>query len=231
MNNSTIQVHCSHCQHQQTEPLGVVSTNCRACGEYIRTSEALLKPAIKSPKATKNIICPQCQYSLRVVESALSSTCLQCSSHLNLQSYELTAGDDTKINTLGAVKISGRKRYEGTEIAASKIEISCKVRTRLIAREEAILSRNGSIDGKLEAPKITIALKATCKARLLITPILEVQGEINCIHVRAKKIIIGEKGSLSSKRIFSEEICVEKGGVLRGRLTTLNMESQAHFIP
>ncbi len=221
-----IQVHCSQCQHQQSEPEGLISTNCRACGSYIRASESILKPAVRSPKATKTITCPQCQYSLRVVESAMSSTCLQCSSHLNLQSYELSAGDDTQINTLGTVTLRGRKRYEGIEIAASKIEICCKVRARLIAREEAVLSGNGSLDGKLEAPKITIAHKSSAKARFLITPLLEVNGEVNCIQVRAKKIIIHEKGNLSSKRICCEEISVDQGGILRGRLTTFNMESQ-----
>lgn len=231
MNKSTIQIHCSACQHQQTEPEGVISTNCRACGSYIRVSESVLKPAVKSPKATKNISCPQCQYSLRVVESALSSSCPQCGSHLNLQSYRLTAGDDTQINTLGTVIIQGRKRYEGNEIAASRIEISCRVRARLIAREEAILSGNGALDGKLEAPKITVAAKASARARLLVTPILEVHGEVNCIQVRSKKIVVREKGSLSSKRIFCEEIVVDPGGILRGRLTTLNMESQAHLNP
>ncbi|MES2309221.1 MAG: hypothetical protein V4507_10225 [Verrucomicrobiota bacterium] len=231
MNNASIQVHCPSCQHQQTEPEGVISTNCRACGSYIRVSDAILKPVIKSPKATRTIECIHCQTPIRVVETALSSICPNCSTHLNLQSYKLTAGDDANINTLGTVSIQGRKRYDGNEIQASRIEIGCKVSARLIAREEAIFSHHGSLDGKLEAPKISIAPKSTAKARLLLTPFLEVEGEILCDQIRAKKIVVRHKGNLSAKRIFCEEIIVDDGGVLRGRLTTFNLEQQIMLNP
>jgi hypothetical protein len=165
------------------------------------------------------------------VETALSSICPNCSTHLNLQSYKLSAGDDANINTLGTVSILGRKRYDGNEIQASRIEIGCKVSARLLAREEAIFSSQGTVLGKLEAPKISVSPKATARARLLLTPLLEVEGELLCDQIRAKKIIIREKGNLSAKRIFCEEILVDLGGVLRGRLTTFNLEQQIMLNP
>lgn len=226
-----IQVHCPQCQHQQSEPEGVVSTNCKACGGYIRVSEIILKPAVVIPKAKKNIVCTECSTKIRVVESALSTICPHCSAHLNLQDYRLSAGDNDQVNTIGTVFIHGRRPYEGKQIQASRLEISCKASARFMVREIAILRDHAQIEGKLEAPQIEIALDASTRARLLLTPYLKVEGEIFSDQVRAKKIQIHKNGSLIAKRIFCEELTVEPGGFLKGRLITLNREAQSLIEP
>lgn len=222
MNNplATIQVHCPHCQHQQSEPEGVVSTNCRACGKYIRVSELTLKPVVYVPKPKKTIECIVCKTKIRVVESALSSICPNCSTHLNLQDYRLSSGDNDQVSTLGTVVLYGRRRYEGKQIQANRVEIGCPSNVRFLVRELAILKSHGEVEGKLEAPRIEIAPQSSTRARILQTPLLEVHGEIIAEQIRAKTIHVYPRGILLAKRIQCETVKVEPGGFLRGRMIT-----------
>lgn len=143
-----------------------------------------------------------------------------------MQNYLLSNDAAEKINTMGTVTFRSRGTYHGSEIQASRIVIACSVSARLTAREEAIFEGRGAVQGKLEAPRILVMKKARASALRLVTPLLEVEGKITTRSVRAKKLIILPGGFLDSEKIVCEEVTVQPGGALRGRLFTFEAETR-----
>ncbi|NCX47825.1 MAG: hypothetical protein EBW82_04290, partial [Verrucomicrobia bacterium] len=81
------EVRCPECGHAQMESENFISTVCRSCSFYFKSSLAKQSKKRKVNRVSihkRELTCADCGAVQMVAEEAQSSTCLECGRHLEL---------------------------------------------------------------------------------------------------------------------------------------------------
>src|ERR1051326_4437372 len=106
---NTTPVSCPKCGHVQHEPRGAYSTICKKCRAHFRLEEKSEPlPVAKIPKANveqRRVRCFQCGADLDVSVAATSTMCKRCSSHVDLNDYQITNTVSKNFRTFGRLVV------------------------------------------------------------------------------------------------------------------------------
>jgi len=214
MKKPTLQeVTCPHCHATQSEPEGVISTNCRSCGKYFKLGGKSNARATRAPKTTREVFCVKCGAPNLVASAALSTQCIRCSHYLELGDKVVKGVHTGKLYAYDDVIFAEGSSFKGMEATGRRMEVHGKIFSKLRATEEIIAMAGSSISGELHALVVRIERGATVKvqelscARLLVGGAVEISGLLT-----ATEIILSDGAVFSGRlNIPESKLKVESG--------------------
>lgn len=213
-------VTCPHCNNEQEEPIGVISTYCRSCKQHIPIKGNRKRKAAMVPQNTRVVVCRECGYTDKIVSHALSTQCENCSAYLDLRNHEIQRKSNQKLVTYGDVTFLPGSYYEGPPVRASKIVVGGRVSAILQADVELEIQTGAKITNPIEAPLIKIAPGADVTVGRIKTRCLELASRLRLNEVIAsEQLIVLPTGVLIAQQIYTRFVEVQPGGVLLGELT------------
>jgi cytoskeletal protein CcmA (bactofilin family)/ribosomal protein L40E len=198
-------VTCPHCNARQSEPLGAISTNCRACGTYFKLGAKTEQRTTRAPKETREVFCVKCGAPNIVASAALSTQCIRCLHYLELGDKVVKGVHTGKLYAYDDVLFTEGCSFKGMEATGRRIEVRGKVFSKLRATEEIIAVAGCHISGELHALVIRIERGATVKVQTLECARLLVSGEVEISGMLIASEIILSDGATFSGRLHIPE--------------------------
>jgi cytoskeletal protein CcmA (bactofilin family) len=177
-----IEATCPHCQATQSEPVGAISTNCRACGRYFKVETNREPRAVRTPMVTREVFCVKCGAPNIVATAALSTQCIRCLHYLELGDKIIRGVQTGKLYAYDDVVFAEGCSFKGMEATGRRIEVRGKVFSKLRATAEIVALPGCQLSGELHAPVVRVERGAKVKvqtvdcARLMVSGALEVSG-------------------------------------------------------
>jgi cytoskeletal protein CcmA (bactofilin family) len=214
MKKPTLQeVTCPHCQHNQSEPLGMISTNCRACGKYFKLAGKTEARSTRAPKTTREVFCVKCGAPNLVASAALSTQCIRCAQYLELGDKVVRGVQTGKLYAYDDVLFEEGSSFKGMEATGRRMEVRGKVFSKLRATEEITALAGSTISGELHALVVRVERGASVKvqeltcARLLVSGAVEISGQLT-----ASEIVLSDGAVFSGRlQIPESKLKVEAG--------------------
>lgn len=214
MKKPTLQeVTCPHCHATQSEPPGVISTNCRSCGKYFKLGGKSEARANRAPKANREVFCVKCGAPNLVASAALSTQCIRCAHYLELGDKVVKGVQTGKLYAYDDVLFEEGSFFKGMEATGRRMEVRGKVFSKLRATEEIIATAGSNISGELHALTVRVERGAVVKvqelscARLLVSGAVEITGVLT-----ASEIILSDGAVFSGKlHVPESKLSVEAG--------------------
>ncbi len=195
------EVTCPHCHATQTEPVGVISTNCRSCGKYFKLGGKTEQRTSRAPKETREVVCVKCGAPNLVATKALSTQCSRCAHYIELGDKVVRGSQTNKLYAYDDVLFAEGCSFKGMEATGRRIEVRGKVFSRLRAAEEIIAVAGSHLSGELHAPTVRIERGATVKVQIIECERLLVSGEIGVTDKLAAAEITLNDGAHFSGRL------------------------------
>ena len=189
------EVTCPHCHSSQNEPVGAISTNCRACGRYFKVGAHRELREAKAPRATREVFCVKCGAPNLVSDTALSTQCIRCLHYLELGDKVVRGTQTGKLYAYDNVLFAEGCSFKGMEATGRRIEVKGKVFSKLRATAEIVALAGCQISGELSAPVVRVERGAKVKVQVIECARLEVSGEVEVSHSLVASEIIFSSGA------------------------------------
>lgn len=203
-----LEVECPHCHAAQNEPVGAISTNCKACGRYFKLNQgqpkeerAPVRQNAPVAKATREVFCIKCGAPNMVAEQALSTQCIRCLHYLELGDKVVRGVQTGKIYAYDNVVFAEGCSFKGMEANGRRIEVRGKVFSKLRATAEIVAFAGAQLSGELHAPVVRIEPGAKVKVQTIECARLRVAGELEISGVLEATEILLAGGSTFSGRL------------------------------
>jgi cytoskeletal protein CcmA (bactofilin family) len=202
-----LEVTCPHCQAVQNEPVGAISTNCRACGRYFKLNGAAkderagARAAAPVAKASREVFCIKCGAPNLVAEQALSTQCIRCLHYLELGDKVVRGVQTGKIYAYDNVVFAEGCSFKGMEATGRRIEVRGKVFSKLRATAEIVAYADAHLSGELHAPVVRVEPGAKVRVQTIECARLHVAGELEISGVLEATEILLASGSTFSGRL------------------------------
>lgn len=203
MKKSNLQeVTCPHCQATQAEPLGAISTNCKACGKYFKLkAKGEARTSTRAPKSTREVVCVKCGSPNMVASEAMSTQCIRCAHYIELGDKVVRGVQTAKFYAYDDVLFEAGCSFKGMEATGRRMEIRGKVFSKLRASEEIVAESGSDISGELHAPTVRIERGSTVKLQELVCDRLVVSGAVEVSGKLAAAEIVMRDGAAFSGRL------------------------------
>ena len=230
MKKPTLQeVTCPHCHGTQGEPLGAISTNCRACGKYFKLSTKTEARSTRAPKDMREVICVKCGAPNMVATAALSTQCRGCANYIELGDKIVRGNQNAKFYAHDDVLFEEGCSFRGMEATGRRMDVRGKVFSRLRATEEIAAKSGCDLSGELRAPVVRIERGAkvhvqdvTCD-RLTVAGAMEISGTLHAgeivlndgaaftgrLNVPESRLKVSAGASVQFDSILCDELTVE----------------------
>ena len=201
------EVTCPHCHAAQNEPVGAISTNCRACGRYFklgdldREDRAPARVTTPVAKASREVFCIKCGAPNLVAEQALSTQCIRCLHYLELGDKIVRGVQTGKLYAYDDVLFAEGCSFKGMEATGRRIEVRGKVFSKLRATAEIVAFAGAQLSGELHAPVVRVEPGAKVKVQTIECARLRVAGELEISGVLEATEILLASGSTFSGRL------------------------------
>jgi cytoskeletal protein CcmA (bactofilin family) len=189
------EVSCPHCQATQSEPVGAISTNCKACGSYFKVGDQREKRVNRAPKETREVFCVKCGAPNLVATAAISTQCIRCLHYLELGDKIVRGVQTGKLYAYDDVVFAEGCSFKGMEATGKRIEVRGKVFSKLRATAEIVALTGAQISGELYAPVVRIERGAKAKVQTIECARLEVGGEVEVSGTLTASEIIFSDGA------------------------------------
>lgn len=216
---------CPDCGHEQPEPRELISTFCRACGNFYQTARAIPAVPVEPPvpplppgdrQTRRPVACHRCGTSHPVSTAARNTICPGCSTCIDLQDLSILSPSSQPLDTRGRLFIGTEGSLSNSWMVCGSARIEGTVRGVLRSEGPVVLATPQPCHIQLIAPSVVVERNATIRLTgPLETGSLVVRGRfsgtVNCrgtIHVA--------RGGCLEADIFARSIIVEKGGLFRG---------------
>jgi len=218
---SKVEVVCPECGRTQLESENFLSTVCRGCGSYFKSSRFAGQNRRKVKRKAiekRELSCADCGAVQEVAQEAQSSTCLSCGRHLELGHREILGEHLGNISLEGELRIGPKGNYGGSRARAARIILEGRSSGFLEAPEFLRVSgqtriRSGASGGRLE---IQPGSFLECGERMDFVS-GRIEGELRCPMAHfAGTLSIGPSGSVLAGKIQFQELTVEPGGKIQG---------------
>ena len=230
MKKPTLQeVTCPHCHGTQSEPLGAISTNCRACGKYFKLSGKTEARATRAPKDMREVVCVKCGSPNLVATAALSTQCRGCGNYIELGDKIVRGNQNTKFYAHDDVLFEAGCSFTGMEATGRRMDVRGKVFSRLRATEEIVAKPGCDLSGELRAPLVRIDRGAKVHVqdvhcdRLAVSGAMEIRGTLHAgeivlndgaafsgrLNVPESKLKVSPGASVQFDSILCHELTVE----------------------
>jgi len=208
---------CPHCGHQQLEPLAVVSSVCKKCGQHFLAEDAR-KPrrVTREKRARRHLRCFDCGTELEVVPSAQSTMCKRCSRHIDLLDYNIAVAVSKNFKTKGAFVIQPKGYVFNTEAIVGSAVIRGRFLGKLMVEDRLTIYETADIKGSFTAGLLVIpsANLFRWKERIAVKS-AEIEGELMS-DLRAEGSVVVKRTGRLFGNVESSGLVVETGGVMVG---------------
>ncbi|PTX97613.1 hypothetical protein DB346_21735 [Verrucomicrobia bacterium LW23] len=180
-----------------------------------------MRRVVRLPKENRVLKCPACEWSCRVVSSAMSSQCENCGTYLDLRNYRIVGANGDPIFTFGSVEFASTAQYRSWEVVADQIFVAGRVHSGLRAFTSIELQERGSVRGCQRAPLIRVAERADVVAVRIEADTLDVQGVLRAdTIVLTGTLKVHPGAAVVAREIICGGLDVARGAALQGKLTT-----------
>jgi cytoskeletal protein CcmA (bactofilin family) len=218
-------VACPHCGHQQPEPRGAFSTNCKKCGRHFHVQETLKPAQKKTGRALdlRRIICFECGAELDIPASAESTMCKKCSRYLDLHDYRITNAVSKNFKTKGAFTVELKGYVFNTETFAGDIVIKGKFHGKLTAEHSLTIFSTAEIKGNFTAAHLIIPAENHFRwPEIIKAGSAEIAGEL-AASLHATGTITLKSTARFFGNIDAANLMVEAGAVVVGKMNIGSM--------
>lgn len=214
---SKIEVHCPECGHAQMESENFLSTVCRSCSFYFKSSLASGGAKRRAKRATiqkRELTCADCGAVQMVAEEAQSSSCIECGRHLELGHREIAGEHLGNLSLEGELLIGPKGNFGGAKGRAARIVLQGRASGFLEGAEWLRVEGQSKIRSGAKGGQLVVQEGASLEAGdLLQFDSGEVLGELRCGTARfAGALRVGPKGKIVAEKIFFGDLTVERGG-------------------
>jgi len=218
--------HCPKCGFVQLEPPHLISTYCRACGDYY---EVMRPGASKRPNAVfppippitgqrKDVFCHRCGTTHSVSLHARSTICPGCNAGIDLVDIEFLTPASRPVDTRGNLFVGPEAALGSSWIICGSARIEGKVSGPLCAEGEVVLATKASLVCDIHAPSVLVDKHARVHLTAPVeTDALVVKGHLAGI-VRCRGLVRIMRGGSLEADVHARAVIVEKGGWLLGDL-------------
>lgn len=216
-----MEVACPECGKTQWESENFLSTVCRGCGFYFKSTRGAGENRRKVKRKLiekRELSCADCGAVQEVAAEAQSSTCLSCGRHLELGHREILGEHLGNISLEGELRIGPKGHYGGSRARAARIILEGRSSGFLEAPEFLrVLGqtrvRAGASGGRLE---IQAGALLECGDRVDFVD-AHIEGELRCpVAHFTGPVSVGPEGALIAGKIQFPELTVEPGGKVSG---------------
>ena len=206
-------VACPHCHAEQSEPVGAISTNCKACGRYFKVDDEKEKRPSRAPKETREVFCVKCGAPNLVATAAISTQCIRCLHYLELGDKIVRGVQTGKLYAYDNVVFAENCSFKGMEATGRRIEVRGKVFSKLRAAAEIVAQDGSQISGELYAPVVRVERGAKVKVQTIECARLEFGGEVEVSgQLLASEIIFCDGASFNGQLNMPEgKLKIEAG--------------------
>ena len=215
------EVRCPECGHAQMESENFISTVCRSCSFYFKSSLARQSKKRKVNRFSihkRKLTCADCGAVQMVADEAQSSTCLECGRHLEL-GHRLIEGEHLgNLSLEGELQIGPKGNFGGSKARAARIVLQGRATGFLEAAEWLRVEGQAKIRSDAKGKQLSILEGASLEVGdLLSFESGEVDGELRCETLSIAGILrVGPRGRVVAQKIVFGELTVEAGGRLSG---------------
>ena len=214
---SKIEVHCPECGHAQMESENFLSTVCRSCSFYFKSSLASGGDKKRVKRATiqmRELTCADCGAVQLVAEEAQSSSCLECGRHLELGHREIRGEHLGNLSLEGELLIGPKGNFGGAKGRAARIVLQGRASGFLVGAEWLRVEGQSKIRSGAKGGQLVVQDGASLESGdLLQFDSGEILGELRCGTARfAGALRVGPKGRIVAEKIYFGNLTVEMGG-------------------
>lgn len=214
---SKIEVHCPECGHAQMESENFLSTVCRSCSFYFKSSLASGGDKKRVKRATiqmRELTCADCGAVQLVAEEAQSSSCLECGRHLELGHREIRGEHLGNLSLEGELLIGPKGNFGGAKGRAARIVLQGRASGFLVGAEWLRVEGQSKIRSGAKGGQLVVQDGASLESS---DPLQfesgEILGELRCGTARfAGALRVGPKGRIVAEKIYFGNLTVETGG-------------------
>ena len=214
---SKIEVHCPECGHAQMESENFLSTVCRSCSFYFKSSLASGGDKKRVKRATiqmRELTCADCGAVQLVAEEAQSSSCLECGRHLELGHREIRGEHLGNLSLEGELLIGPKGNFGGAKGRAARIVLQGRASGFLVGAEWLRVEGQSKIRSGAKGGQLVVQDGASLESS---DPLQfesgEILGELRCGTARfAGALRVGPQGRIVAEKIYFGNLTVETGG-------------------
>ena len=210
---------CPSCGSFQLEPYNLISTYCRACGDYYEVgakAPAKQVPFPSSSSGKRSVLCYRCEKKHHVSPRSVNTLCPWCNSAIELGDMEILSPVSRQVDIRGELRIGSAGSLSSSWIVCGSADIEGVIVGRLRSEGEVHMETSGVCACKIEAPSVIIGRKARASFTLpLETGHLEVRGHLTGI-VHCRGIVHVCRGGRLEAEVYARSVKVDKGGALLG---------------
>ena len=214
---SKIEVHCPECGHAQMESENFLSTVCRSCSFYFKSSLASGGDKKRVKRATiqmRELTCADCGAVQLVAEEAQSSSCIECGRHLELGHREIRGEHLGNLSLEGELLIGPKGNFGGAKGRAARIVLQGRASGFLVGAEWLRVEGQSKIRSGAKGGQLVVQNGASLESGdLLQFDSGEILGELRCGTARfAGALRVGPQGRIVAEKIYFGNLTVETGG-------------------
>lgn len=211
---------CPGCGFIQLEPPRLISTYCRACGDYYevrqRAVTKTLLPPLASQRDKRDVLCHRCGTTHHVAPHAINTICPCCNSAIELKDITILSATSRQVDTRGKLTIGTAGSLSSSWIICGSANIGGRIVGILRSEGEVHLSTSGLCACQITAPSVLIGKNARASFTLpLDTGHLEVRGHLTGI-IHCRGIVHVRRGGRLEAEVHARSVKVDKGGALLG---------------
>ncbi|MDX2079161.1 MAG: polymer-forming cytoskeletal protein [Terrimicrobiaceae bacterium] len=213
---------CPKCGFVQLEPAHLISTYCRACGDYYEVGRAPqpvrsplpVAPALREHR--RDVHCHRCGSVHSASHHARSTMCPGCHSAIDLIDFEFHSAASRPVDTRGSIFVGAAGSLTSSWIVCGSARIEGRISGSLISEGDVSLASRHALNCHFSAPSIHVEKAARVALHVPVeTDALIVRGRLSAavrcrgrVHVHRGGVLIGD--------VNARSVIVERGGVFEG---------------
>ncbi len=222
---------CPHCGFTQQEPVGLISTYCRGCGDHYTVARKAPPPPLEPrpsfarrvrekllPAEPRLAACLDCGRTQKIPPHTQSAACHECGSTIDLHHIEI-AGHSTRIvRTHGNVHI-GRDGYlNSTRVICGNAVVEGRIAGKITCAGTLRFKGSGLCRSQITAQRLVVDRGATLRFPwTLRVGEIEIRGRVEADIECTGTLHIGRYGGLEGD-VQSRSMIVDKGGYYAGEV-------------
>jgi cytoskeletal protein CcmA (bactofilin family)/ribosomal protein S27E len=212
-----IEVSCPECGQTQKESENFISTVCRGCGAYFKSSHAPINARKKVKRAgikKRELTCADCGAVQMVADEAQSSSCLECGRHLELGHRVIDGEHLGNLVLEGELTIGPKGNFGGSKARAARIVLQGRANGFLQAAEWLRVEGQAHLRSGASGEILEVRPGASLESKdTLLFRSGQIDGELRCRTAQfSGPLKVGSTGKIIAEQIVFSELTVDEGG-------------------
>lgn len=220
---------CPHCGFTQQEPVGLISTYCRGCGDHytvVRKPAALpssAKPSLTErvrerlhPQQPRTAACHECGHQQKIPPHTDNAACNSCGTTIELRDVEILGHSTRIVRTHGGVHVGRDGFLNSTRIVCGSAFVEGRIAGKITCTGTLRFKGSGLCRSQISARRLIIDRGATLRFpwTLRVEEIV-IRGRVDADIECTGTLHIGRYGGLEGD-VQARSMIVDKGGYYAG---------------